>query len=203
MKRKIIMPLVILLSLMVILIIAKIFLFNTRETNKKIDTIKTEENKNQNNKDINSFDKEEVNIEESNHDENVKEEKIDNNDSNTNNQISSPSKNNTTSDQRNIVTEQPSQNNQVAQEQPKPNGILESYGLTEDEYYNKPARKWETVDFSVDVYGSQSAAHAACDESGKNHFATTDEDGYFSCGAVNSTSGRYLGEHIKYYELES
>ena len=38
----------------------------------------------------------------------------------------------------------------------------EELGMTEDEYYNKPAWSWARVDFPVEKYGSEEACFNAC-----------------------------------------
>ena len=73
----------------------------------------------------------------------------------------------------------------------------EELGISENDYYNKPMWNWMTVEFDVNTYGSQSAAESACRDSG-NKKAEAEGLG-FSCTNVLSYSGKYLGEHIKFF----
>ena len=73
----------------------------------------------------------------------------------------------------------------------------EELGISEYDYYNKPMWNWMTVEFDVNTYGSQSAAESACRDSG-NKKAEAEGLG-FSCTNVLSYSGKYLGEHIKFF----
>lgn len=69
----------------------------------------------------------------------------------------------------------------------------EELGMTEDEYYNKPAWSWARVDFPVEKYGSEEACFNACIKYGE------ESEMEFSCSTINSASGRYLGEMIKLF----
>lgn len=69
----------------------------------------------------------------------------------------------------------------------------EELGMTEDEYYNKPAWNWARVDFPVEKYGSEEACFNACIKYGE------ESEMGFSCSTINSASGRYLGEMIKLF----
>lgn len=69
----------------------------------------------------------------------------------------------------------------------------EELGMTEDEYYNKPAWSWARVDFPVEKYGSEEACFNACIKYGE------ESEMGFSCSTINSASGRYLGEMIKLF----
>lgn len=73
----------------------------------------------------------------------------------------------------------------------------EELEISENDYYNKPMWNWMTVEFDVNTYGSQSAAESACRDSG-NKKAEAEGLG-FSCTNVLSYSGKYLGEHIKFF----
>lgn len=73
----------------------------------------------------------------------------------------------------------------------------EELGISENDYYNKPMWNWMTVEFDVNTYGSQSATESACRDSG-NKKAEAEGLG-FSCTNVLSYSGKYLGEHIKFF----
>lgn len=74
------------------------------------------------------------------------------------------------------------------------NNPWDKHGVTEDEYYNKPAHKWETVDFSIEKYGSESEARKACLAYGDNYEPYLTGKVTFNCDSVYSLSGRYLGE---------
>jgi len=79
------------------------------------------------------------------------------------------------------------------QEEKKEMTAWEELGMSEDDYYNKPAWSWAKVDFAIEKYGSQENCFNACIKYGE-------ESGMgFSCSTVNSTSGRYLGEMIKLF----
>lgn len=91
----------------------------------------------------------------------------------------------------------------------------EKFGITEDEYYNKPMWKWATLDFSVDELGSKENALKACDILGRKilnpclddngrHIPNCDletKDGSFTCYELTSYSGRFLGYYLKVTEL--
>lgn len=73
----------------------------------------------------------------------------------------------------------------------------EELGISEYDYYNKPMWNWMTIEFDVNSYGTQYAAESACRESGNKK---AEEEGLgFSCTNVLSYSGKYLGEHIKFF----
>lgn len=69
----------------------------------------------------------------------------------------------------------------------------DSLGITEYDFYNKPAHSWAEVDFKKSDYGSEEKTHEACEkyraESGVGTF----------CLRVNSYSGDYLGEDLDFY----
>ena len=79
------------------------------------------------------------------------------------------------------------------QEEQKEMTAWEELGMTEDEYYNKPAWSWARVDFPVEKYGSEEACFNACIKYGE------ESEMGFSCSTINSASGRYLGEMIKLF----
>ena len=79
------------------------------------------------------------------------------------------------------------------QEEKKEMTAWEELGMSEDDYYNKPAWSWAKVDFAIEKYGSQENCFNACIKYGE-------ESGMgFSCSTINSASGRYLGEMIKLF----
>lgn len=82
---------------------------------------------------------------------------------------------------------------QPKQEEKKVITPWEELGMTEDEYYNKPAWKWAKVDFAIEEYGSEDACFNACINYGESTGMG------FSCSTINSASGRYLGEMIKLF----
>lgn len=83
--------------------------------------------------------------------------------------------------------------NEPKQEEKKEMTAWEEIGMTEDEYYNKPAWSWARVDFPVEKYGSEEACFNACIKYGE------ESEMGFSCSTINSASGRYLGEMIKLF----
>lgn len=96
--------------------------------------------------------------------------------------------------------------NEVKQEQnivqepkiePPKNNPWDSLGITEYDYYNKPAHSWAELDFKISSYGSREATLNACKEYG-NNYISQNGGGYF-CDSVNSYSGNYLGEDIDFY----
>lgn len=79
------------------------------------------------------------------------------------------------------------------QEEKKEMTAWEELGMTEDEYFNKPAWSWARVDFPIEKYGSEEACFNACIKYGE------ESEMGFSCSTINSASGRYLGEMIKLF----
>lgn len=127
---------------------------------------------------------------------------------NENNKTESKTESNKTENNNHVV-----QSNTKSEEQPKQNVTItetpkveqpkvekkpwEELGISENDYYNKPMWNWMTVEFDVNTYGSQSAAESACRDSGNKK---AEEEGLgFSCTNVLSYSGKYLGEHIKFF----
>lgn len=70
----------------------------------------------------------------------------------------------------------------------------DKFGVTEDDYYNKPAYKWEKVDFSIEKYGTESKTRKACLAYGDNYEPYLNGEVSFNCDSVFSLSGKYLGE---------
>lgn len=133
------------------------------------------------------------------------EEKKNNNE---NNKIESKTESNKTENNNQVVQSNTKREEQQKQnvtksetpkvEQPKvEKKPWEDLGISENDYYNKPMWNWMTVEFDVNTYGSQSAAESACRDSG-NKKAEAEGLG-FSCTNVLSYSGKYLGEHIKFF----
>lgn len=83
--------------------------------------------------------------------------------------------------------------NEPKQEEKKEITAWEELGMSEDDYYNKPAWSWARVDFPVEKYGSEEACFNACIKYGE------ESEMGFSCSTINSASGRYLGEMIKLF----
>lgn len=52
--------------------------------------------------------------------------------------------------------------NEPKQEEKKEMTAWEELGMSEDDYYNKPAWSWARVDFPVEKYGSEEACFNAC-----------------------------------------
>jgi len=73
-------------------------------------------------------------------------------------------------------------------------GPWTNYGMTKDEYYNKPLYSWERVDYSIDKYGSESSTRQACLNYGDNYEPYLNGEVSYSCSIVRSASGKYLGE---------
>ena len=105
----------------------------------------------------------------------------------------------------NITNTKPNENNTQVQkpveeqkpvEQPKPKTPWEELGISEYDYYNKPEIEWQTVDFSVEKYGSQANAKQACIDAGSNNNEL--ERYTFRCDETYSYSHKFLGYHIKY-----
>lgn len=104
--------------------------------------------------------------------------------------------------QQNIVQnqEQNSVQNNVVEtqvENTKKNNPWDSLGITEYEFYHKPASSWAEVNFKISDYGSYEATFNACKEYGDNYKA--EHGGGYWCISVNSYSGDYLGEDIDFY----
>lgn len=130
------------------------------------------------------------------------------NENNENNKTESKTESNETENinqvvQSNTKREEQSKQNVTKSETPKVEQLKvekkpwEELGISENDYYNKPMWNWMTVEFDVNTYGSQSAAESACRDSG-NKKAEAEGLG-FSCTNVLSYSGKYLGEHIKFF----
>lgn len=99
---------------------------------------------------------------------------------------STSNKSNNSSEQSNNNTNT-SQNNQV-------DGPWTKYGLTEDQYYNKPMYSYEHIDYSVNDYGTEEACINACRQYGLSYEPYLKGEVSFGCRSINSMSGKYLGE---------
>ena len=163
---------------------------------KKNDEKKIEKDKASETKDDNQEVKDSLNNEEkqnANNDNNKTESKPESNKTENNNQVV----------QSNTKREEQSKQNVTKSETPKveqpkvEKKPWEELGISENDYYNKPMWNWMTVEFDVNTYGSQSATESACRDSG-NKKAEAEGLG-FSCTNVLSYSGKYLGEHIKFF----
>ncbi|MDY3800731.1 MAG: hypothetical protein SOZ95_01665 [Bacilli bacterium] len=163
---------------------------------KKNDEKKIEKNKASETKDDNQEVKDSPKNEEEqneNNENNKTESKTESNETENNNQVV----------QSNTKREEQSKQNVTKSETPKveqpkvEKKPWEELGISENDYYNKPMWNWMTVEFDVNTYGSQSAAESACRDSG-NKKAEAEGLG-FSCTNVLSYSGKYLGEHIKFF----
>ena len=148
----------------------------TKDDNQEVkDSLKNEEEQNENNKN------------------NKTESKPESNKTENNNQVV---QSNTKREEQSNQNVTKSETSKV--EQPKVERTpWEELGISEYDYYNKPMWNWMTVEFDVNTYGSQSAAESACRDSG-NKKAEAEGLG-FSCTNVLSYSGKYLGEHIKFF----
>ena len=85
--------------------------------------------------------------------------------------------------------------------QPKQPTEWEKLGISEYDYYNSPEISWKTVDFDVNKLGSMEETKNACYNAGANY--TGLENYRFRCDETYSYSGKFLGYHIQYIELES
>lgn len=110
---------------------------------------------------------------------------INNNSNSTNNSNSNNSSSNQNTNPTNETTE----------------NIWDKLGMTEYQYYNEPMYSWEHVDFSVNTYGSESAARNACLNYGDNYQPYLNGEVLYHCTTVNSASGKYLGEMFHTEEL--
>lgn len=80
----------------------------------------------------------------------------------------------------------------------------EKLGISEYDYYNKPAWSWQTVDFILNGSGesaciSREDCRKKCQEYGDKYLV--DHSGSYNCDTVNSYSGDYLGEDFTFIEL--
>lgn len=80
----------------------------------------------------------------------------------------------------------------------------ERLGISEYDYYNKPAWSWQNVDFVLNGSGenacsSREDCRRKCQEYGDNYLS--DHSGSYNCDTVNSYSGNYLGEDFTFVEL--
>ena len=120
---------------------------------------------------------------------------------NTNEVITKPSNNQTYKNDN--PSNNTNQNNNVPQdnkvETPKTveKKPWDDLGISEYDYYNKPAHSWAEVDFSVKNYGTQELTLKACQDYGNSYIA--EHSGGYWCNSVNSYSGDYLGEDFDYY----
>lgn len=90
---------------------------------------------------------------------------------------------------------------EVVVPQPKQPTEWEKLGISEYDYYNSPEISWKTVDFDVNKLGSMEETKNACYNAGANY--TGLENYRFRCDETYSYSGKFLGYHIQYIELES
>lgn len=148
----------------------------TKDYNQEVkDSLKNEEEQNENNKN------------------NKTESKPESNKTENNNQVVQSNTKKEEQSKQNVTKSETSKVEQPKVEK-KP---WEELGISENDYYNKPMWNWMTIEFDVNTYGSQSAAESACRDSG-NKKAEAEGLG-FSCTNVLSYSGKYLGEHIKFF----
>lgn len=120
---------------------------------------------------------------------------------NTNEVITNPSNNQTyKEDNPSNNTKQEvnvPQDNKVETPKPVEKKPWDDLGISEYDYYNKPAHSWAEVDFSVKNYGTQVLTLKACQDYGNSYIA--EHSGGYWCNSVNSYSGDYLGEDFDYY----
>lgn len=77
-------------------------------------------------------------------------------------------------------------------------------GISEYDYYHKPAWSWQTIDFILNGSGdnacsSREDCRKKCQEYGDKYLLN--HDGSYNCDTVNSYSGDYLGEDFSFIEL--
>ena len=89
------------------------------------------------------------------------------------------------------------QNNNAETPKPVEKKPWDDLGISEYDYYNKPAHSWAEVDFNVKDYGTQESTLKACQEYGNSYI--DEHSGCYWCNSVNSYSGAYLGEDFDYY----
>lgn len=89
------------------------------------------------------------------------------------------------------------QDNKVETPKPVEKKPWVDLGISEYDYYNKPAHSWAEIDFSVKNYGTQELTLKACQDYGNSYIA--EHSGGYWCNSVNSYSGDYLGEDFDYY----
>lgn len=80
----------------------------------------------------------------------------------------------------------------------------ERLGISEYDYYNKPAWSWQNIDFVLNGSGdnacsSREDCRRKCQEYGDNYLS--EHSGSYNCDTVNSYSGNYLGEDFTFIEL--
>lgn len=136
--------------------------------------------------------KEQTSIKETNSTEKSKVEAKTNVKENTNYQ---PQSKNTKTEQNNFP--QNTNTESIPTDTVKENTPWDSLGITEYDYYNKPAQSWVNLQFKISDYGSREATEKACHEYGDNN-KPEGRVGYW-CLSVNSYSGDYLGEEIDFF----
>jgi len=117
-----------------------------------------------------------------------KETKTEKKSSNSSNQSNNTANKNTQTKQQTTTT----QKQETVTTQPptttKESGPWEAWGMTKDEYYNKPLHSWQRVDFPASSCGSEDSCLNACATKGDTY------EGYlYSCDIVTSASGNFLG----------
>lgn len=97
-----------------------------------------------------------------------------------------------------IQPEQPTQKEQTitVQESNNNQNAWDSLGISEYDYYNKPAHAWAELDYKISTYGTREATLAACKSYGDAYIK--ENGGMYFCDSVNSYSGNYLGEDFDY-----
>lgn len=208
---------IVILTLIIVLLLSIIGIGFTIYKNNELKDNKTIVDKEKSTKDKSKKDEKFEIVEdnsESEESEEIKEEK--NNDSvttkeqtdtpkeeikNTNEVITKPSNNQT------YKEDNPSNNTKQEVNVPQDNKVetpktvekkpWDDLGISEYDYYNKPAHSWAEVDFSVKNYGTQELTLKACQDYGNSYIA--EHSGGYWCNSVNSYSGDYLGEDFDYY----
>lgn len=84
--------------------------------------------------------------------------------------------------------------------------VWDKLGISEYEYYNTPQWKWQTLSFELNGSGTNNCKSKAecrnkCIKYGEEYIMQ--HEGGYRCSEVLSYSGKYLGEHFKFFELEN
>lgn len=107
-----------------------------------------------------------------------------------------PNNNSTSTNEQATINDNSSSNVEV-----KP---WDRLGISEYDYYHKPAWSWQSIDFILNGTGNNACTsmddcRKKCQEYGDQYLL--EHDGSYSCDNVNSYSGDYLGEDFSFKEL--
>lgn len=149
----------------------------------------------------NEENKETETIEQDVKEEKIISEEVEKIDTTTKENVSQPKQEVQTSQTQKLETKISTPTPEVITPQPKQPTEWEKLGISEYDYYNSPDNPLMTVDFDVNKLGSMEETKNACYNAGANY--TGLENYRFRCYETYSYSGKFLGYHIKYFELES